>query len=82
MITTVLTTDQEKFEMYNKLSKKELIQMLIQANKYLDNWLTPKIAEKSFVTTTTDYYKKCSCHPLNGGSGLCGCTLNRKYEIQ
>ena len=32
----VKTTDEEKFEMYNKLSKKELISMLIQANKMLD----------------------------------------------
>lgn len=32
----VETTDEEKFEMYNKLSKKELIGMLIQANKMLD----------------------------------------------
>ena len=32
----IYTTDEEKFEMYNKLSKKELISMLIQANKMLD----------------------------------------------
>ena len=78
MISTVITTDQEKFEMYDLLSKEQLIKMLIEANKHLDR-LTPKIDEKSF---STDYYEKCSCNPLNGGSGLCGCTLNRKYEIQ
>ena len=30
------TTEEEKFEIYDKLSKKELIGMLIQANKMLD----------------------------------------------
>ena len=32
----VKTTDEEKFEMYNNLSKKEFIRMLIQDNKMLD----------------------------------------------
>ena len=42
MITTVITTDQEKFEMYDLLSKEQLIKMLIEANRHLDR-LTPKI---------------------------------------
>lgn len=30
-------TDQEKLDMYLKLSKKELAKMLIEANKHLEN---------------------------------------------
>jgi hypothetical protein len=42
MITTVITTDQEKFEMYDLLSKEQLIKMLIEANRHLDR-LTPTV---------------------------------------
>lgn len=37
MVQIVEMNDQEKFEMYDKLSKKEVIQMLIQSNKMLDS---------------------------------------------
>lgn len=44
MTQTVETTDQEKFEMYNKLDKYILIGMLIEANKHLDRLtLKPKV---------------------------------------
>lgn len=36
MIQSVNQTDQEKEVMYMKLHKKELVNMLIQCNKYLD----------------------------------------------
>ena len=42
MIQTITTTDKEKYEMYNALSKDSLIKMLIEANKHLDR-LTPKV---------------------------------------
>lgn len=42
MVQTITTTDKEKFMMYNKLSKKELINMLIESNKHLQK-LIPKI---------------------------------------
>mgnify|MGYP006957146672 CR=1 FL=1 len=37
MIQIIEQTDEEKFRMYNKFSKKELIIMLIEANKHLRN---------------------------------------------
>lgn len=37
-------TDDEKFEMYNKCTKEELIRMLIQANKVLDDFYNLKCA--------------------------------------
>jgi hypothetical protein len=69
MINIVLTTDQEKFKMYNKLSKKELIQMLIQANRHLYR-LTPKIDDSVMCP-------KCGIHNCNGnpsGSVKCYCS--------
>lgn len=40
-VQMVEMTDDEKFEMYNKCTKKELIRMLIQANKVLDDLYNP-----------------------------------------
>jgi hypothetical protein len=37
MYQVVEQTDSEKFVMYNKLTKKELIMMLIEANKHLNS---------------------------------------------
>jgi len=36
MYQIIEQTYEEKFKMYNKLSKKELIMMLIEANKHLN----------------------------------------------
>ncbi len=74
MISTVITTDQEKFEMYNKLSKKELIQMLIQANKHLDNWLKPKINDSVLCP-------KCGIWNCNGNtSGTVKCYCSNEIQ--
>jgi len=64
---------EEKIEMYNKLSKKELILMLIEANKYLDN-------RQPYITypDQVPYNELCSCNPKNGGSGICGCTMGNE----
>lgn len=67
MLQIIEQTDQEKFDMYNKLSKKELIIMLIEANKHLSR---PVIEERQKT-----YGDVCSCNPANGGSGVCGCTI-------
>ena len=70
MIQTVEQTKEEKEKMYNKLSKKELIEMLIEANRHLNN-RQPTITYPDQVP----YNEICSCNPLNGGSGICGCTV-------
>jgi len=45
MIQIIQQTHEEKVEMYNKLSKKQLIMMLIESNNVLDRiCLTPIIA--------------------------------------
>lgn len=41
-VQMVEMTDDEKFEMYNKCTKEELIRMLIQANKVLDDFYNLK----------------------------------------
>ena len=72
MLQIIETTDEEKFKMYNKLTKKELIKMLIEANKHLYN------RQPSIVYTNegkVPYNELCSCNPKNGGSGICGCTM-------
>ena len=38
MIQIIEQTDEEKMAMYMKCTKKELIEMLIQANKHLDSF--------------------------------------------
>ena len=37
MIQIIEQTKEEKVKMYSKLSKKELIEMLIEANRHLNN---------------------------------------------
>ena len=71
MITVVEQTQEQKFKMYSKLSKKELIQMLIEANRHLNN--KPIVYDLTEPLRT--YAEICPCNPLNGGSGICGCTM-------
>lgn len=63
-VQMVEMTDEEKFEMYNKCTKEELIRMLMQANKVLDSLYNPTYNLKcvnvepfqpsdTFATTTT-----------------------------
>lgn len=40
-------TDEEKFEMYDKLPKEDIIKMLIQANKVIDDLYEPKVVYKN-----------------------------------
>lgn len=63
----VETTDKEKYEMYNLLEKNELIKMLIEANRHLYK-VTP-------IITIGD---TCSCNPINGGDGICRCTVGNQ----
>ena len=70
MLQIIETTKEEKIKMYNKLSKKELIEMLIEANRHLNN-RQPTINYPDQVP----YNELCSCNPKNGGSGICGCTM-------
>lgn len=76
MIQTVETTKEEKVEMYNKLSKKELIELLIEANNLINKITQPTVNVNRFDTNTPIFYHEvCGCNPLNGGSGICGCTM-------
>lgn len=71
MIQIIEQTEEEKFKMYNKLSKKELISMLIEANNHLNNKPLQHITTNS-VLTVGDL---CGCNPANGGNGICQCTI-------
>ena len=76
MYQVIEQTDQEKFVMYNRLTKKELIMMLIEANRQLNSrpltWVNEGFYPNRSYTTVGDL---CSCNPRNGGSGLCSCVL-------
>ncbi len=71
-------TYEEKFLMYNRLKKKELIAMLIEANNNLSS-RQPTIVypQYDFYTTSdiTTVGDMCPCNPKNGGSGICNCTI-------
>lgn len=69
---TIETTKEEKIKIYNKLTKKELIEMLIEANRHLNN-RQPTISYPE--QDKVPYNELCSCNPKNGGSGICGCTM-------
>lgn len=61
MLQTTETSDKEKFEMYNMLSKETLIGMLIECNKHLQR-LTPKINTDYcgfFATSGSDTSGRC-----------------------
>jgi len=83
MLQIIKTTDEQKFQMYNKLTKKELIVMLIEANKHLSNRQPITLFPKS-DGEEVPYNELCSCNPKNGGSGICGCTMAnqivRRYD--
>jgi len=76
MYQVIEQTVEEKFQMYKKLSKKELIMMLIEANRHLNSrpltWVNEGFFPKREHTIFDDL---CSCNPKNGGSWLCGCTM-------
>ena len=74
---------EEKVKMYSRLTKKELIAMLIEANKHLSSrpltWVNEGFFPNRDYTTVGDL---CSCNPRNGGSGICGCVMaNREVKI-
>lgn len=74
MYQVIETTHEEKVKMYNKLSKKDLITMLIEANRHLNN--RPYVVNFDTPYTTDILYNEiCGCNPKNGGSGICGCTM-------
>jgi hypothetical protein len=43
----------------------------ITPNPYIDKYPYTEVKSKE----KTPYSVKCSCNPLNGGSGVCGCTM-------
>jgi hypothetical protein len=70
MYQVVEQTYEEKFAMYLKLSKRELIEMLIEANKHIA--LRPLNYTPFEVTGFLPVEDIC---PKNGGSGICNCTM-------
>lgn len=75
MIQRVEMSHEEKVKMYNKLTKKELIAMLIQTNLHLDQ-KHPSIKYVDPINYPIQTYSDiCSCNPKNGGSGICGCSI-------
>jgi len=83
MYQIIELSEHEKFQMYNKLSKKELIMMLIEANRHLNNRPLTWVNEGFYPNQTyTTFGELCSCNPKNGGSGLCGCTMaNQEVKL-
>lgn len=65
-------THEEKVKMYSKISKKDLISMLIEANRHLTLRKPEVVFPSNQGLTVGDL---CGCNPRNGGSGICGCTI-------
>ena len=59
-VQIVEQTDEEKFKMYNKLPKKEIIRMLIQANKLLDSLYQQQPMKINYPETQGGNYYDCS----------------------
>jgi hypothetical protein len=80
-------THKEKVEMYMKLSKKELVEMLIEANKQISELINnrplnpitqPYVDMSGGLPDEVPFSETCSCNPKNGGSGICGCVMANK----
>lgn len=64
-------TDEEKMAMYMKLLKKEIISMLIEANKFIDK-VTPTIVEAETI--------KCDYYITSGTCGSCNNCGRQAHE--
>lgn len=77
MVQTQIKSKEEQFEIYNSLSKEELIILLINANEMLDKSLSKK--EKYFPTHSCDSCKSTisdsSIYIFNGISYCKKCYL-------
>jgi hypothetical protein len=75
----IYQTEEEKFEMYMKLSKKEIVRMLMENQRIVNN-LMPTTINFTGKTHRSPYNfaDTCSCNPKNGGSGICNCTLGAR----
>lgn len=77
-------TREEKIAMYMKLSKEELVQLLINNQGIVESLLKYPQQQNIIPATneTVPFYEICSCNPKNGGSGICGCTVanNQVYR--
>jgi hypothetical protein len=78
---------EDKVKMYSKMSKKELVEMLIQANDIIGQLLNKPYIIDTDKLPLTDYngvpdmvpfHETCSCNPSNGGSGICSCIMANK----
>lgn len=75
MVQTIEVTKEDRVKMYNKLSKSELIEMLIESNNIIDKFITPTIKTDYSTNNPVLYSDICGCNPTNGGNGICGCTM-------
>jgi len=75
MYQIIEQTHEEKVKMYSKLNKKELVEMLIEANNHLDRFTNPTKYLFYGADRGLTVGDLCGCNPRNGGSGICGCTI-------
>lgn len=84
MIQIKEQTHDEMVRMYMKLTKKELVEMLIESNNNLNRVLKnkpftpitqPYVDMGGGLPDKVPYGEICSCNPKNGGSGVCGCIM-------
>ena len=64
-------SDKEKFQMYDKLDKAEIINMLIQCNKHLEN-LTPMVSYTIKPDPNDPFCPYCGCPKRMLGNGIVG----------
>ena len=69
MVQTIEMTHKQKVKMYKKLKKRELIEMLIAANKVIESMAPAIIYNPSPTTTPTT-----GTSPYKGWEITCSCT--------
>lgn len=83
MYQIIKQTEEEKIVTYMKLSKKELVRLLLNSQAQLEMMLPkePIYPYSSGNWQPNDHAEKCSCNPKNGGTGICGCVLSQQHSF-
>lgn len=71
----------ERVKMYNKLTKEELIQLLVDRDSVIDKLVLDKTNKSMLLTESNKpklYSEICPCNTSNGGNGICGCVMANK----
>jgi hypothetical protein len=73
LIQNVFDRTDDKEKIYNEIMTLITLYELDEPEpKFLNN-------KFNYKTYENPYFINCSCNPMNGGDGVCGCTLGGQY---